>query len=97
MAIHDLTDQIRQEKAAERYPPLFKRLGIDDPAQSGLVATQVAPDRRRGYRRPGEYQGNDDRGNADRREYLVSVVYGDRRTCLLHHSSDAPSVHAGCA
>ena len=26
MAVHDLTDQIRQEKVAERYPPLFKRL-----------------------------------------------------------------------
>ncbi len=26
MAVHDLTDQIRQEKVAERFPPLFKRL-----------------------------------------------------------------------
>lgn len=26
MTVHDLTDQIRQERAAERYPPLFKRL-----------------------------------------------------------------------
>jgi hypothetical protein len=26
MAVQDLTDQIRQEKVAERYPPLFKRL-----------------------------------------------------------------------
>lgn len=26
MVVHDLTDQIHQEKVAERYPPLFKRL-----------------------------------------------------------------------
>lgn len=26
MAVHDLTDQIRREKAAERHPPLFQRL-----------------------------------------------------------------------
>jgi hypothetical protein len=26
MAVYDLTDQILQEKVAERYPPLFKRL-----------------------------------------------------------------------
>lgn len=26
MAVHDLSEQIRRERAAERYPPLFKRL-----------------------------------------------------------------------
>ena len=63
----------RHDTTAER-----DSVGVDDPAQGGVVTAQVASNGRRRYRRASEYQGDDDRGHADRRKHLVSDVNRDQ-------------------
>ena len=53
LAANLVADRARRHDAAAEGDGI----GVDDPAQGGLIAAQVAPDRRRGYRRAGEYQG----------------------------------------